>query len=110
MAADARRNAPGRFEVAVWSGKTLCGLALGRVRDRFCGIDYLESCPDPRHPLKGRVTVIVAGAAVAYATALGKPEIRILNPLPAMVSYYQSLGFTLAEHQGESPYCAWTVS
>jgi hypothetical protein len=51
MVADARRDDPSRFEVAVWSDQTLCGLALGRTRPAYCGIEYLEGSPDARHRL-----------------------------------------------------------
>jgi hypothetical protein len=107
MVEDARRNEPGRFEVSVWSGETLCGLAIGSTRQAFCRVDYLEGSPDPAHPLKGIVTVIVSGAATAYATALGKDEIRLMNPLPAVVPHYQSLGFKVANLPDGTPYCSW---
>ncbi len=105
MVADVHRQTPTRFEVAVWSDQTLSGLALGRIRDSFCGIEYLEGCPDPDHPLRGHVTVIVLTAAVAYAKSLGKRELRLIDPIPAMVSRYVSHGFQLAMPRGESPYC-----
>jgi hypothetical protein len=107
MVADAKKNEPDQFEVSVWSGDTLCGLAFGCTRQAFCRVDYLEGSPDPAHPLKGSVTVIVAGAATAYATALGKDEIRLMNPLPAVVPHYQGLGFTVANLPDGTPCCSW---
>jgi hypothetical protein len=109
MVADARRDDPARFEVAVWSEQVLCGLAFGRTRTGYCAVEYLEGSPEPDHPLKGRVTVIVSGAAVAYATALGKPQLRLIDPLEAMVPRYKALGFELATPKGESPYCWWSI-
>lgn len=105
MLADTRRDDPTRFEVAVWGGRTLCGLALGRTRSMYAGVEYLEGCPAPHHPLKGSVAVIVIGAAMVYATALGKPQLRLIHPLPDMVPRYRMLGFELAAPKGEAPYC-----
>ncbi len=110
MVENARKNEPDRFEAAVWSGDTLCGLAIGWTRKEFCRVDYLEGSPAPDHPLRGRVTVIVSGAAVAYATALGRGEVRLVNPLPAVVPHYVALGFTLANPKGEAPYCWWKIT
>lgn len=106
---DARKNEPDRIEVAVWSGKILCGLAIGRNRSEFCRVDYLEGAPAADHPLKGYVAMIVAGAAVAYATASGKGEVRLVDPIPAVVSHYVALGFALATPKGMTPYCWWKV-
>lgn len=105
MLASCRRSEPGRFEAAIWSGSTLCGLALGRTRSDYCRVDYAEGSPEPDHPLKGHVIQIVATAAVAYATALGKDEVRLVDPLPELVAYYEMLGFLLAKPKGEAPYC-----
>lgn len=110
MVQDASRNEPDRFEAAVWSGDTLCGLAIGWTRQAFCRVDYLEGSPDPAHPLKGSVAVIVFGAAVAFAIALGRREIRLVNPLPAVVPHYEAMGFTLASPKGGTPYCWWKVT
>lgn len=105
MISDARRNDPARFEVAVWSRGILCGLAIGGTKATFCRVDYLEGSPDPRHPLKRSVTVIVSGAAVAYAAALGKAEVRLMNPLPAVVPFYERSGFPLVIPGSGGPYC-----
>ena len=104
-----RRSEPDRFEVAVWSSDTLCGLAIGRTRTEFCRVDYLEGSPMPDHPLRGKVAIIVSGAAVAYATALGKREVRLMDPIPAVVPHYVDLGFTLASPKGGAPYCWWKI-
>jgi hypothetical protein len=104
--ADARRHHPTRFEVAVWSGDVLCGLAWGRTGANYCSVNYLEGSPLPNHPLKGSVAVVVSGAMATYATALERPEIRFLEPLPEVVRLYQSLGFTLANPPKQPPYCS----
>jgi hypothetical protein len=85
MLEDAKRNEPDRFEVSVWSGETLCGLGIGRTRQKFCHVDFIEGSPDPAQPLKGSVAIVVSGAAVAYATAMGREEVRLNEPFPALV-------------------------
>ncbi len=104
-----RKNEPDRFELALWSENTLCGLAVGSTRRSFCRVDYLEGSPEPDHPLKGYVAMIMVGAVVAYATALNRPEVRLCDPIPVMTRKYQSLGFSLVTPRGEAPYCAWKV-
>lgn len=109
MAADWRRACPERFELAVWSGGQLCALALGRPAPsaRHLALHYQEGSPNPAHPLRGRVTAVVLIAAEAYALVLGKTELRLVEPLPALVSYYCSpaLGFHLVSPPGAPPYC-----
>ena len=109
MMAGARRNYPTRFEVAVWAGEALCGLAWGHVGKDYCGVNYLEGNPEPNHPLKGSVAVVVSGAVTAYATALARPEVRFIDPLPEVVGLYEQMGFTLVAPHRESPYCVWKL-
>ena len=54
--------------------------------------------------------MIVSGALVAYAKALGKTEVRLNDPLPSVVPLYEGYGFTLATPAGEAPYCWWKVA
>jgi drug/metabolite transporter (DMT)-like permease len=72
-------------------------------------MDYLEASPDPGHPLKGLVAAVLSGAAIAFATALGKKELRLMNPLAAVVPCYLALGFALANPAGETQYCWWKI-
>jgi hypothetical protein len=104
MAGDYRRNEPTRFEAAVWSAETLCGLALGRLRARYCSLDYIEGSPAPAHPLRGMVIPAVLTALTAYAVALGRAEIRLIDPFPALVPRYENLGFMLATPKREARY------
>jgi hypothetical protein len=105
MAAEARRDDPRRFEVAVWSAQTLCGLAVGAPRSNFCRVDYVEGSPDPSHPLRGHVTIVALGVAVAYAAALGLKEVRLMNPLEDVVPHYIMLGFSLVSLPDGTTYC-----
>lgn len=110
MVEDAKRNEPDRFEVSVWSGDMLCGLGIGWTRQKFCRADFIEGSPDPSRPLKGSVAVVVSGAAVAYAAAMGTEEVRLNDPMPALVPRYEDLGFTLASPKGQTPYCWWKIT
>jgi hypothetical protein len=109
MTEDLRRAEPGRFELAIWHGGILCGLSLGRLRAGFCRVDYLEGSPLPDHPLRGKVAAVMFTAAVAYATAAGKREIHLTDPLPAVIPHYLKLGFELAFNPDKTPYCRWTI-
>ncbi len=40
MMSDYRRHRPSRFELALWSGDVLCGLAVGRTGSAYCGAEY----------------------------------------------------------------------
>jgi hypothetical protein len=86
-APDRRSGNPGRFELAAWSGATLCGLALGRPSNgpSHLSIHFTEGNPDPAHPLRGKILPIVLAAGLAYAIALGKQELRLVLPLPALI-------------------------
>jgi hypothetical protein len=106
---NARQNEPDRFEVAVRSRNTLCGLAIGWTRNAFCRVDYLEGSPAPHHPLKGSTATIVTAAARTYAQALGKGEIRLVDPIQEVVPHYEALGFTLVRRKNETPYCRWMI-
>lgn len=110
MLTDYRRHHPSRFELAVWSGDALCGLALGRTGTAYCSIEYLEGSPVAGHPLKGQVIPAALTALRAYAAVLGKREMRLLEPLAPLVPAYEARGFSLVEPRGERPYCVRKTS
>ena len=96
-----------RFEVAIWSGRQLCGLALGKpsqARNNL-SVYLLQGSSVENHPLKGKVLAIVIDAAGAYGTALGCRELRLVKPLSGMVGKYQDLGFRLVKEHRSAPYC-----
>lgn len=107
IAVDFRRDHPDRFEVAIWSGAVLCGLAIGRCSRSplYCGVNYLEGSPDPAHALRGFVIGIVLAAAESYAMMLGKEEVRLFDPFPALVPIYEAFGYALATPRRASTYC-----
>ncbi len=111
-ASDWRRGHPERFEVALWSGDVLCGLALGRPSKgpSHLALYYVEG-RSPDHPLQGKVTAVVLTALQAYAIALGKKELRLVDPLPDVIPFYCSpaLGFQLVTPGREAPYCRRSI-
>lgn len=111
MVEDYRHKFPARFELSIWSGETLCGLSLGKPspsQDRL-SIQYLEGNPNDRHPLKGRITLVMVEAAFAYARVLGAQRLLLDRPTPQLVPMYRKLGFRLVETKGQSAYCEQEV-
>jgi hypothetical protein len=96
-----------RFEVAIWSGEQLCGLAIGKPSDRRQNLSIyaVQGSPVENHPLRGKVLPIVIDVAGAYGTALGCKELRFVNPLPGMIRVYERLGFELETRTVVAPYC-----
>jgi hypothetical protein len=104
--AEAYTRYPDAFHLAIWNGQTLCGLSAGRPSrgHHYLAVDFLEGSPT-HHPLKGQVLPLTIAAAMAYGRALGATSLRLTNPLPGVVSLYESAGFTLVWGQGSGPYC-----
>jgi hypothetical protein len=103
---------PSAFHVALWSGEQLCGLGVGRLSKRTLvgvrhtiSVHFIESAHDARHPLRRRVAPLVISAAEAYGKLAGASRIRLMEPLPGIVSLYEGLGFTVARKAGQSVYC-----
>jgi hypothetical protein len=96
-----------RFEVAVWSGPILCGLAAGAPRYGRMEVDVMQGSPNSGHPLKGAVRFAVLEAARAYTLALGHTQLRLQTPNPGMLTKYQLMGFTLEPPL--HPYCWMNV-
>jgi len=97
----AKRPKANRFELAVWHGEQLCGLAFGPADVRFVGLEYLEGNPDAAHPLKGRLLTIVIATVEAQVVTSGAAEARLLGGKPALVPFYEALGYKLvAEPRG----------
>jgi len=105
MVDDYSRNEPGRLALAIWSGDVLCGLAIGKLRARYCSVNYVEGSPLPAHPLKGRVLPVVLTVLTAYAKAVDRQQIRLVDPFDAMVPCYEAHDFVLATPKGEPRYC-----
>jgi hypothetical protein len=96
-----RERMPACFNLAIWHGPTLCGLAIGDASPkRFVGIDLIEGRPGRSHPLKGEVILTTLTAAEFYRIQLGAPELRLFDVVPALVDLYQGFGFKLAPDLG----------
>ena len=94
---------PSAFQVAIWSGEQLCGLAVGRMSKRrpsgqrhTVSVHFLEGNPSRQHPLRGKVAAIALAVAEAYGDVLGAWRIRLIDPLPGVYRNYERLGFTIA--------------
>jgi hypothetical protein len=81
-----------RFDVAIWYGGSLCGLALGRPTrsKQVLKIEVVEGKPG-RHILRGSVALCVLEAGLAYASLLGSRELRFIDPLPKALRTYRRL-------------------
>lgn len=103
---------PTAFHLAIWSGDLLCGLAVGRLsRKRPSGLRHtislhlVESAPSRSHPLRGVIAVLAFGAAEQYGRAHGASRLRLVAPLPGLLSWYAGLGFGIARKGGQAVYC-----
>ncbi len=86
----------------------MCGLAIGRPAPTapHLSLYYLEANPAPEHPLHLKVANVVIAALRSYAVAIGKTELRMVDPLPRTIPFYCShvMGFELVTPRGEVPY------
>ena len=96
-----------RFEVAVWSGDELCGLAIGKPSSgrNFLRVDVMQGSP-AMHPLKGLVRWFIVDIAVEYANCLEINELRLMRPLEPLWQIYGDMGFDLAGRAQKPPYCS----
>lgn len=105
---DQFRSTPRRFEVAVWDGKILCGLALGNASrgKQLLTIKWIERFPITEG---GWVTSVILTAADYYGAILGCKELRIRNPVPGTEQLYCRYGFALADTLRGATYWARPV-
>jgi hypothetical protein len=108
-----RQNHSARFDLAVFANGLLSAIALGKPSKTraHCALDFVEASPDPCHALKGRVLPVVLTALERYCVAIGAPEMRLTEPLPALIGLYTGkYGFTVAMGPGGRPYCSREVT
>ena len=110
-ALDGRLRRPSAFHLAVWSGPTLCGLALGRLsktrpvgRKHTVSVDFMEGAPFP-HPLRRSIALLTVAFAEAYGRAVGARRLRLVQPLPGALPIYLRLGFEVVYSGGRAVYC-----
>lgn len=75
---------PAAFNVAVWHGETLCGVACGGYKGEqelgFVSVMLREANPVPTQPLRGKIGLIVHEAAAAHARELGAERVCYIGP------------------------------
>ena len=82
---------PKRFELAIWHGEDLCGLAIGTASDgnTLVSIRYLEGWPLVGHHFQGRVLQIIAVAVAAYGREIGAQKMRFVDPYEDLIPLYE---------------------
>ena len=96
-----------RFEVALWSGPALCGLAIGKPSHgpSHLAVRLLEGNPAETHPLKGYVAECIVEAGISYGRLLGKTQLRLMQPLPGALPTYRRLHFRVEPDETKPSYC-----
>jgi hypothetical protein len=105
-----KRNDTDRFEVAIWSGEQLCGVASGRASNGpdNVTIHFVERLMQD-NPLRGRIALLATETADRYAKILQKQRVKLKDPFPDAIVVYQRLRFVLAEPIGQTTYYAREV-
>jgi hypothetical protein len=107
---DQIRKTPRRFDLAIWNGPILCGLAAGMASrgnqgdERNVTVKFLERAGNEINPLAGYVAAICLDAAYAYGQALDKRMIYLKNPSTGAIPRYKFLGFSLARRRSRATY------
>jgi hypothetical protein len=106
-----RWKRPSAFRLAIWSGSTLCGLAIGHPSKtspaggrKTLSVDLIEGAPFA-HPLQRSIKLLTIMYATAYGRLLGSSRVRLMNPLPGVIDSYAALGFSIILHRGRPLYC-----
>jgi len=97
---------PRRFDVAIWDGPDLCGMAAGKASrgNENVTIKWMERFAIPGDPLRGWIATTVFTAADHYAKILDRRYLMIRNPLPGTEAIYRAHGFSLASTRFGVPY------
>lgn len=90
--------------LAIWHNDDLCGLALGHLSRRRLGqlrhtitLTRAERRPEPPGvALRGQIVSLAIAAARHYGNGFGATRLRLANPDPRLLGFYQSLGFAIA--------------
>jgi hypothetical protein len=106
------RSNPRRFDVAIWDGDVLCGLAAGKPSrgDENVTLNWIERFPTAHNTTKGWVMTIALTAADHYARILGKRYLMVRNPLPGTESLYAEHQFELAGRRFGATYWSRPVA
>ncbi|QRE74094.1 hypothetical protein [Methylobacterium aquaticum] len=94
-----------RFDLAMWSGERLCGLALATMSRSIITINFLEGDPRTDCPLQGKRAAIAVEAAQNYGQLSGRRFLRVQPIHPRLETLYCDIfGFTLATNKGGRAY------
>lgn len=97
---------PSRFELAIRSDTTLCGLAIGKpskAREHMSA-KFIEGHPNERHPLKGYVLDILLDGLEVYGNALQCKFARVDDVVEEIVPLYERAGYELANKRSPRLY------
>lgn len=109
-----KRNAdPKQFQLAIWEycpenhcpKRKLHALAIGRTPSsgRSVRLEYIESYPAADNPFKGSIFHIVHTALIYYGFILDAKRVEVINPLPTLIRFYTSYGYTFEENVAGRP-------
>lgn len=106
-----RWKRPSAFRLAIWSGSTLCGLAIGHPSKtspaggrKTLSVNLIEAAPFA-HPLQSAIAVLATTYAAEYGRLLGSTRVRLIEPLPGVINTYAALGFSIILQGGRPLYC-----
>ena len=106
-----RWKRPAAFRLAIWSGSTLCGLAIGHPSKRTraggrktLSVNLIEGAPFA-HPLQGSIRLLTVSFALSYGRMLGASRVRLVQPLPGIINHYAAMGFSIILRGGRALYC-----
>lgn len=88
-----KRRRANRFDLAIWHGEILCGLAYGPADAAWVAISFLQGNPEPSHPLRRQVIPIALAVLEAQVLAAEAAEARLLSPFPELVPLYEARGY-----------------
>lgn len=110
-----RWKRPSAFRLAVWSGSTLCALAIGHPSKtspaggrKTVSVNLIEGAPFA-HPLRGSLKLLTIAYATEYGRLLGATRVRLIEPMPGLIHSYAALGFSTILQGGRALYCEWEI-
>jgi hypothetical protein len=105
-----RWKRPSAFRLAIWSGSTLCGLAIGHPSKtsptgerKTVSVNLIEGAPFA-HPLQGIIALLTATYATEYGRLLGSSRVWLMQPLPGTIKHYAAMGFSAILQGGRALY------
>lgn len=101
---------PKCFDMALWSGERLSGLAIATLTNQAVVVRFVEGDPRPDCPCRGKRIIIFLEAVALYAQNTGRAEIRIEPANSALETLYKTVyGFVPVSPKREAPYLVRAV-